>query len=80
MEAIEDLAGVEHGKDDDTASRLTYQIFSLLKAKFHYGLDVVRPALTIWPPRAFTPRKVFVCSIDGDARTHPKGFSPVPSC
>ncbi|CAN6170878.1 unnamed protein product [Urochloa humidicola] len=68
MEAAEDLAGAEQGKDDDASGRLTYEIFSLLEAKFLFGgRDAIHPALAAGPPRAATG-KVCVLSIDGGAR------------
>ncbi|KAJ1287716.1 hypothetical protein BS78_02G032200 [Paspalum vaginatum] len=58
-----DLAeAVEHGKDDDAAGRLTYEIFSLLETKFLFGRDGAR-----FPPSA-AGCKVCVLSIDGGAR------------
>ncbi|XP_025800293.1 patatin-like protein 3 [Panicum hallii] len=65
MEAAADLAaGAEEGaKGDDAAGRLTYEIFSLLEAKFLFGRADVAAA---GPPRA--PGKVCVLSIDGGAR------------
>jgi len=54
--ATADLAE-EGTKGDDAAGRLTYEIFSLLEAKFLFG-----------PPRAAAAGKVCVLSIDGGAR------------
>ncbi|CAN6213091.1 unnamed protein product [Urochloa humidicola] len=69
MEAAEDLAGAEQIKDDDAAGRLTYEIFSLLEAKFLFGgrdaAAVLHPPLAAGAPRA---AKVCVLSIDGGAR------------
>ena len=78
MEEAEDLAAAdrEQGKDEvDAASRLTYEIFSLLESKFLFGCDV--PAGLFVPTAATgaarrtaasTGRKVCVLSIDGGAR------------
>ncbi|RLN35011.1 patatin-like protein 3 [Panicum miliaceum] len=65
MEAAEDLAArAEEGtKGDDAAGRLTYEIFSLLEAKFLFGRGDVAGG----PPRAPAGR-VCVLSIDGGAR------------
>ncbi|OEL38581.1 Patatin-like protein 3 [Dichanthelium oligosanthes] len=75
------VGAVEQRKDDDAASRLTYEIFSLLETKFLFGgarHDVARPAGLCFPLPATvaagtgTPRapsgKVCVLSIDGGAR------------
>ncbi|CAN6222421.1 unnamed protein product [Urochloa humidicola] len=69
MEACaEDLSVAEQGKEEDAAGRLTYEIFSLLEAKFLFGgRDAIHPALAAGPPRAATG-KVCVLSIDGGAR------------
>ncbi|CAO2152650.1 unnamed protein product [Urochloa humidicola] len=68
MESTEDLTGVEQGKDDDAAGRLTYEIFSLLEAKVLFGsrdAAVLHPGLAAGPPRAATAtNKVCVLSID----------------
>ncbi|CAN6209295.1 unnamed protein product [Urochloa humidicola] len=62
MEATaEELAGAENGKGEDAAGRLTYEIFSLLEAKFLFG---GRPAAAA----AGGAGKVCVLSIDGGAR------------
>ncbi|KAG2639870.1 hypothetical protein PVAP13_2KG049100 [Panicum virgatum] len=67
MEAAADLAaGAEEGaKGDDAAGRLTYEIFSLLEAKFLFG----RGHVAAGPPRApAAGGRVCVLSIDGGAR------------
>ncbi|KAF8714065.1 hypothetical protein HU200_028061 [Digitaria exilis] len=65
---MELAGGLSGAKDDDAASRLTYEIFSLLEAKFLFGAgDVARrhlPGLTSSVPSG----KVCVLSIDGGAR------------
>ncbi|KAF8732301.1 hypothetical protein HU200_016283 [Digitaria exilis] len=65
---MELAGGFSGAKDDDAASRLTYEIFSLLEAKFLFGAgDVARrhlPGLTSSVPSG----KVCVLSIDGGAR------------
>ncbi|XP_066393311.1 patatin-like protein 3 [Miscanthus floridulus] len=79
MEEAADLAAAdrEKGKDDvDAASRLTYEIFSLLESKFLFGCDVpggLFPSAAVAAaghPRAAasTGLKVCVLSIDGGAR------------
>jgi hypothetical protein len=75
MEAA-DLAAAdrEQGKDDvDAASRLPYEIFSLLESKFLFGCDVPGGLFptAVGPPRscaAASTGKVCVLSIDGGAR------------
>ncbi|RCV09455.1 hypothetical protein SETIT_2G030200v2 [Setaria italica] len=67
MEAAADLSGAERGKDDDAAGRLTYEIFSLLEAKFLFGRDVGLVPAGL-PRAAPAAGKVCVLSIDGGAR------------
>nr|CAB3455672.1 unnamed protein product [Digitaria exilis] len=70
------LIGAERAKDgDDATSRLTYEIFSLLEAKFLFGAGdiatrhlpaVLTPAAACIPPAG--NNKVCVLSVDGGAR------------
>ncbi|CAL5067104.1 unnamed protein product [Urochloa decumbens] len=74
--AAEDVTGAEQVKDDDAAGRLTYEIFSLLEAKFLFGsrnaAAAARPGLLLPAPTASAAgadkAKVCVLSIDGGAR------------
>jgi patatin-like phospholipase/acyl hydrolase len=68
MEADAVLAGAERGKDDDAAGRLTYEIFSLLEAKFLFGRDAVGLVAAAGPAAPRAAGKVCVLSIDGGAR------------
>ncbi|CAL5076888.1 unnamed protein product [Urochloa decumbens] len=65
--AAEDLAGAEQVKDDDAAGRLTYEIFSLLEAKFLFGSRNAAAAASAAATGA-GKAKVCVLSIDGGAR------------
>ena len=66
--ATADLAE-EGTKGDDAAGRLTYEIFSLLEAKFLFGRGDVAAGPGPGPPRAVAAGgRVCVLSIDGGAR------------